>query len=419
MENLENKLVIPFGLGKVELDNVKADVLGNAFGCFIPMNDNAVADALENCVYSEGYLDCLLKASRVLFILSDVAVKTELERFLPYMLQKAKDAGKEISILFSTGIGGCLSLDEKKTMLGAELFEEFKDRIFDHDCDDMQNHAFYGITKSKTPVFINKMYLEHDLIVPIGSVKYNSNAGYSGGRMLIFPGVGARKSALRNHRLTINLAGSARHPLSKTGELNHNPVHRDMVDAVMISRAGRDFFAVNTILDEKGQLINMVCGDLFMSHHKACELLNSSFHIPLTTKYSSLIVSCGGFPKDINMLSSYESLVRASEVASEGGNIFLFAKCLDGLGSENFGEFFTGSSKNMLESLLNDYHPDKQAAYCVKELSERFSIYLYSSLSEEDTIKMGFKKINSIEEISSMLGEKTAFIPSAATYFMS
>jgi nickel-dependent lactate racemase len=392
------------------------DVL-SAGADYAPLHEKEIKEALDVCVYSESYSECVQKAEKILYIIPDITRRSGMEHFFPMMLAEAESFGKEISIIFAVGTHRAVTEDEKKTILGEDIYLKYKDRLFDHDCENMENHAFYGITKAKTPVFINKIYLEHDLIIPIGSVSHHYFAGYGGGRKLIFPGIAAKKSILRNHMLALDFAGGRRHSLAKSGELNHNPVHRDIVDALMISRAGRNFFTVNTVLDEKGSLIGMVCGDLFMAHHKACDVLDSMFRIKPDKKYRSLIVSCGGFPKDINMVQAQKSLDKAAAAAEEGADIFFFAECADGYGNSYFRDFFDmPSSKAMLDSLLADYQINRQTAYNLRTLTERFNVYLCGNISGEDCARMGFKKLNSAEDIIPLLKSETAFIPSASSY---
>ncbi|QAR32066.1 nickel-dependent lactate racemase [Geovibrio thiophilus] len=412
-----DKLNIAFGEKTLEIETgFPVDVLG-AFADYAPLSDYGIQEALDQCVYSESYSACAERAEKILFILPDITRKSGMERFFPSMLAEAEKHGKEVSIIFAVGTHRAVTEDEKKRILGGEIYSKYKDRLFDHDCENLEAHAFYGITKSKTPIFINKIYLEHDLIVPIGSVSHHYFAGYGGGRKLIFPGIAAKKSILRNHMLALDVSGGGRHPLAKAGELNHNPVHRDIVDALMISRSGRNFFSVNTVLDEQGRILDMVCGDLFMAHHKACEILDSRFRITLDKKYKSLIVSCGGFPKDINMVQAQKSLDRAASAAEEGADIFLFAECADGYGNSYFRDFFDlPSSKAMLESLLADYQINRQTAFNLRTLTERFNVRLYGSLSEEDCARMGFQKLNAPEDMLRLLKPETAFIPSAYSF---
>jgi len=65
----------------------------------------------------------------------------------------------------------------------------------------------------------------------------------------------------------------ARNPFATTANLKNNPVHNDLVEAVMIARRGKTLFSINTILDDENKIIGITCGDLFISHLKACEHL--------------------------------------------------------------------------------------------------------------------------------------------------
>jgi nickel-dependent lactate racemase len=207
---------------------------------FFALPDEGVAEALENCVYSESFDECVRQSERVLFIFPDITRKSGLQRFFHRMLETVKKHGKDFSVTFAVGTHRPVTDAEKEEILGAS-YAACAGRFIEHDCEDLENHAFFGITKLKTPVLINKMYMEHDLIVPVGAVGYHYFAGYGGGRKLVFPGIAAKKSIMRNHMLALDSSSGKRHPMAANGELNRNPVHRDIVDALMIARSDKTF----------------------------------------------------------------------------------------------------------------------------------------------------------------------------------
>jgi nickel-dependent lactate racemase len=267
---------------------------------------------------------------------------------------------------------------------------------------------------------INKAYREHDLIIPIASVSYHYFAGFGGGRKMIVPGIASRKTALMNHKLVLNGYKKMRDENAVTGNLKFNPVHDDIVEAVMIARIHCDFYAINTILNDNGRIIDVTGGDLFLSHIEATNKLKEYTSIKLDGKYDALIVSCGGFPKDINMVQAQKSLDRATFAVKEGGKIIFFAECSDGYGNKYFEDFFdVKTAKEMFDIIFDDYQINRQTAYNLKNNLEKYEVYLYSLFDKQNCERMGFKHIKDISQIYPILEneEQIGIIPNAQNVF--
>jgi len=57
-------------------------------------------------------------------------------------------------------------------------------------------------------------------------------------------------------------------------------------------------------------------------------------------KRELVIVSCGGYPYDINLIQAHKSLDMAAHACTDGGTIVLLAECRDGLGHPTFLNWF-------------------------------------------------------------------------------
>lgn len=386
-----------------------------------PLTDEEILKALENdCVYSYGLTEVIEDAENILIVLPDSTRKSGAERILPYIMENIEKQSKNFHFIIAVGTHRAPTENELKTILTPEIYSKYADRLITHDSDNYDEHDFYGITKRKTTVLINKAYRAHDTIISIGSVSYHYFAGYGGGRKMIVPGIAAKKTIMANHKLALNAMTRARHEHAVTGNLRNNPVHDDLVDAIMIARATHTFFAVNTLLDNSARIIDMTCGDLFMSHIKAAEILDGLAAVDVDKKYDFAVLSAGGFPKDINMVQAQKSLDRIAPMLADGAKVAFFAECGDGYGNKFFQEFFDKStSQEMLDELLSEYQINRQTAYNLKAKLERFDVYLYSAFSEADCKRMGFKKLSGAAQAAKLAesAENIAFIPHAYNIF--
>lgn len=367
-----------------------------------------------------GLLELIDKARKILILVPDITRKSGVKHFLYEIIEHIDDKKINFNIIFAIGTHRAVSEVEMKEILDVKLFDNIKEHIVIHNPDNLDSHTYYGKTKSGTPVLLNKVFIESDLIISIASISYHYFAGFGGGRKMIIPGISATKTALHNHRLLIDEKKLIRKPEAKAGNLKGNPVHNDIVEGVMIAKANKELFAINTIIDEEENIIDLEAGDLFLSHLRACTKYREMTSINVTKKYDILIVSCGGFPKDINMIQAHKSLNRIQNIVKEGGTIFFFAECIDGYGNKHFENFFEyKTSGAMIRELIKDYQINKQTAYSLKLLTEKFNVYLYSALNKSDTERMGFKKLESLEVIEhyNFNNKSIAFVPSAYSVF--
>lgn len=385
------------------------------------LSDEKITNILENeAIYSYGLSEVVEDADRILLVLPDATRKSGAERVLPYIIDAINRYGKDFSLIVAVGTHRQPTEDELKTIFTPDIYEKYKDKLIQHNCDNYDEHDFYGITKRKTTVLINKAYREHDTIITVGSVSYHYFAGYGGGRKLIMPGLASKKTIMANHKLALNALTRKRDEKAVTGNLRNNPVHDDLVECIMIARATHTFFAVNTILDNSGAIIELTCGDLFMSHLKAAELLDGIASVKVEKKYDLVYLSAGGYPKDINMVQAQKSLDRIAPLLADGAKVVFLAECADGYGNSFFEEFFDrGSADAMIEELLGDYQINRQTAYNLRAKLEQFDVYLYGEMSGADCERMGFKKLGNIEDAEKFAAdaENAAFVPNAYSIF--
>jgi nickel-dependent lactate racemase len=410
---------VKYGRNEINLQLQDYDLLTKSFN-FNPLTMEEIIENLnEYPVMMEGIEEIISSSNNSLIVLPDATRKSGAEQFLPYIVNIFDRYNKPFHIIFAPGTHRNPSEEEKKWIVTEDIYNQYRNKLIDHDCDNIDEHFYFGKTRNNTPILINNAYTKADTIITIGSVSYHYFAGFGGGRKLIIPGIAARKTAISNHKLVLDEELKARNPFATTANLKNNPVHNDLVEAVMIARRGKTLFSINTILDDENKIIGITCGDLFISHLKACELLIEKTTIKVTKKYTNLIVSAGGYPKDINMIQAQKSLDRVHHIAEEGKNIFFFAECQDGYGNKHFQDFFDiRDSKTMLETLFTEYQINRHTAYNLKKITEKYRCYLYSNFSKEDTERMGFIKLNSPEEISQLLIDgPTAYIPSSYNFY--
>ena len=182
----------------------------------------------------------------IVIIASDHTRPVPSKVIIPPMLEEIRTSNPnaEITILIATGCHRNTKKEELVEKFGAEIVE--KETIVVHDCGDNGNLVNIGTLPSGGELYINRIAYEADLLISEGFIEPHFFSGFSGGRKSVLPGVAGRESVLANH-----CSEFIAHDRARTGVLEGNPIHRDMLWAA--KRAGLKFI-VNVVINEKKEV---------------------------------------------------------------------------------------------------------------------------------------------------------------------
>ncbi|HBA88666.1 MAG TPA: nickel-dependent lactate racemase [Geobacter sp.] len=344
-----------------------------------------IGQALDGC---REALSRFIPGEQVVIVTSDVTRPTGSDIYLPMLVARLNAAGirdRDIEIVIALGIHRKQTEAEHKKIVG-ELYGRIK--VTDHDCDDPGALVYLGDTARGVPVEVNRRVAKADRLILTGAITFHYFAGFGGGRKSLLPGVSSRRSCMASHFALLNPEeGSGRHPKAVTGNLVGNPVHEAMLEACSYSPPD---FILNTVLDADKKIIAAFAGDWRSAHLEGCNYYSAAFSRPIAERADLVVVSCGGFPKDINLIQAHKSMEYASRALKPGGVMVLLAECRDGYGNATFFNWFGYRSCAELESALRKhYEINGQTAWSVKEKAERFRIVLVSRLPAEEVETMG------------------------------
>jgi nickel-dependent lactate racemase len=193
-------------------------------------------------------------------------------------------------------------------------------------------------------MIINRMAVEADLLVAEGFIEPHFFAGFSGGRKSVFPGVCSRKTVVYNHN-----AEFIAHPQARTGILEENPVHIDMLHA---ARAAKLAFICNVVINAKKEVIYAVAGDCDAAHRKGTDFLSSKCGVKAVS--ADIVISTnGGYPLDQNIYQAVKGMTAAEAAVKKDGIIIMLARSEDGHGAPEFYKTFA-EEKN-LDRMLDTF----------------------------------------------------------------
>ena len=326
------KISFPYGKEHISYSFSEDELIGvleSSIEEYIAESDGEqlVRNAMQAPVGTKTLSELSKGKQKVVIIASDHTRPVPSKVIIPQMLQQIRQGNPEadITILIATGCHRGTTKEELIEKFGSQIVES--EVIVIHDCDDAQNLVNIGTLPSGGQCQINKLAAEADLLVAEGFIEPHFFAGFSGGRKSVLPGIAGRFTVLANH-----CAEFIDHKNARTGILEGNPVHQDMIWAAKQAKLA---FIVNVVLNSKKEPIFAVAGDVELAHKKGTDFLSSLCAVKAVP--ADIVVSTnGGYPLDQNVYQAVKGMTAAEATLKDGGVIIMLARSNDGIGGEHF-----------------------------------------------------------------------------------
>ncbi len=350
----------------------------------VPVQDSllAVRQALMDPIGLPRLGEIVKPKESICILVNDSTRVARSEVFLPPLIAELTEAGirkRDIFVVFAEGTHRPMTKAEMVQLVGTEVASEIP--MYNHDCK-AKDLVFLGETSRGTPVSVNRRVAEADRRVLTGSITHHYFAGFGGGRKALVPGVAGHETIRRNHSLMLcSQAGS--------GLLDGNPVHQDLLEAARL--VGGDFL-LNVVLNENMDFLGVFAGDMVEAHLEGCRVVRDSYEVSIDGLSDVVIVSCGGYPKDLNLYQAQKTLDNAVRAVRDGGHIILLAKSSEGTGSDEYERWVDRypGFEQMEQALRLDFQLGGHKAYSIARALKRATVYLVSDLPHQKVTKLGF-----------------------------
>lgn len=359
--------------------------------------DELVLEAMEHPIGSPKLAELSRGKQKIVIICSDHTRPVPSKHIIPFMLKEIREGNPQadITLLIATGFHRATSREELIGKFGEEIVNQ--EKIAVHDSQNIDDMVNLGTLPSGAPLLINKIAAEADLLVSEGFIETHFFAGFSGGRKSVLPGVSSAVTVLGNH-----CSAFIDSPYSRTGVLENNPIHRDMVAA---SKMANQKYIVNVIIDADKKIVHAVAGDAMEAHAAGCRFLQQYCQV-IPKKPADIAISTnGGYPLDQNMYQSVKGMTAAEAACKKGGIIIMVSNCGDGHGGDGFYQALKNceSPQSLMDEILkipqDETKPD-QWEYQIQSriLMHHKVIYVmceeYRAMAEE----MGFETASDVNE---------------------
>lgn len=372
------KIELPYGKSKLTLEvpeSMFSEILlpKKKEGVKNPISE--VEKSIRNPVPTEfSPLDELINGSgKTSIVVNDITRSTPTHLMLPPILRVLKECGvqrDDIRIIIATGTHRPVTREEMSKILG-DIAGKYK--VLNHNCDD--ELVYLGETSFNTPVYLNETFMESKYKILTGEVELHYFAGYSGGRKSVLPGVSGRETITRNHSMLLD-------PRSDIGVLDGNPVHEDMTEAAEMAEIT---FTVNIVKNEKKEIVSVFSGDFKEVLRRGAKVVDQMYKVKAKEKVDTVLVSAGGFPKDINVYQAQKAVFNAEKMVKRGGTIILFAQCKEGVGNKVFEEWMRECNdlKDAEERVKEKFVIGGHKAYYWFRTVENYRLIMVTDLPKE------------------------------------
>lgn len=395
---------LPFGKEKIKFELPEEQVAGvlvsHAHEYKAPKSEaELVADALANPIGSPKLSELAKGKKNCVIISSDHTRPVPSHIIMPQLLAELRKGNPDIdiTILIATGMHRATTKEELIAKYGKEIAEHEKFVI--HVSRNDEDMVSVGTLPSGGDCRINKVAANADLLISEGFIEPHFFAGMSGGRKSVLPGIASKVTVLANH-----CSEFINSPNARTGILQGNPIHEDMLYA---AKAAKLAFICNVVIDADKKVIAAFAGDREKAHYAGAD-----FEMKLAgvkpVPADIVITTNGGHPLDQNIYQSVKGMTAAEATCKEGGVIIDVSSCSDGHGGEDFynnlknAESIQKAMDEILARGRNETVFDQWEAQILMRMLLKFTIIMVTEAPQQMVEDMHMKYAASIDDALAM-----------------
>ena len=334
-----------------------------------------VERALKEPVGSKRLSEIVKPGHKVAIVVDDATRHAPSHLMVPSILDELNMAGvkdENVTIIFGCGTHRAVTREEAARLLGEAVLNRVK--TISHDCR-AKDLVYVGTTLTHgTKVYLKRIFAEADVKILTGDICFHYYAGYGGGRKSVLPAVSGEETIKHNHAMLL-------HPNARTGVLEGNPVHEDMIEAAKLAKVD---FILNVVTNSKGEVVKAFAGDLEQAFSEGVKVVDEMYRVSVDLKADIVVVSPGGYPADVNLFQAYKGVDSALEVVKRGGVVVLVAECPEGHGNQVFYDWMVKFSdiKAIEREIKRNFVLGGHKAYYLLKALQNHQIILVSSMPD-------------------------------------
>jgi nickel-dependent lactate racemase len=341
----------------------------------VPDAKAEIERALKEPTGSKRLSEIVKPEHKVAIVVDDWTRPAPSNLMVPPILDELNMAGvkdENVTVIFGCGTHRAVTREEAVRILGEPILNRVK--AVSHDCR-AEDLVYAGTTQTHgTKVYLNRVFAEADVKILTGDICFHYYAGYGGGRKSVLPAVSGEETIKHNHAMLL-------HPNARTGVLEGNPVHEDMVEAAKVAKVD---FILNVVTNSKGEVVKAFAGDLEQAFYEGVKVVDEMYRMSVDFKADIVVVSPGGYPADVNLFQAYKGVDSALGVVKRGGVIVLVAECPEGHGNQVFYDWMVkfNDIKAVEREIKRNFVLGGHKAYYLLKALQNHQVILVSSMPD-------------------------------------
>jgi nickel-dependent lactate racemase len=184
---------------------------------------------------------------------------------------------------------------------------------------------------------------------------------------------------------------------ARAGRIIGNPVRAGIEQGAGL--LGVDFI-LNVVTGAQNDILEAVAGEPTAAHRRGCGLVAARGSVRIPRPADIVLVSAGGYPKDLDLYQAQKALDQAAHGVRTGGIIILVAECREGLGNPTFERWMREASgpDDLLGRIQREFVLGGHKAAAIAAVQKRARILLISDLAEEAVRCCGMRPYPSITD---------------------
>ena len=363
----------------------------------VPLLENleqAVLDAIYHPIGCQPLNEMVKPGQKVAFICNDPTRVANSFDFMPLLVRELNKLGvkdEDMRIVFALGTHRDMTHEEMVAAVGENVAARLP--MYNSNAKEEGVFEYFGETSFGTPVWLNKLVCDVDLVILTGTIVHHFFAGFGGGRKAVLPGVAAMETIRKNHSLMMS-------PNSGLGKLHGNPVYDDQVEGVRLFAKEHKMFLFNAILNAKHEFLKIFAGDWYEAHLEACKFVDKVYGVEIDEPADVVIASCGGYPKDINVYQLQKTMDNAWCAVKEGGVVIIIGECEEGSGSAALEQALreNPSPDAIAAKLAENFVIGAHKAFAITRLMKKAKFILVSALDKKIAADLLFESVDTVDE---------------------
>ncbi len=298
----------------------------------------AIESALNAPIGTPPLEEMVMPGKSIAVIVDDSSRPTPVHLMLDPVVARLRRAGipmQAIQVVIALGTHRPMTESEVRSKLGGGLAGSL--RVFQAPGSGESRMVDLGRSPDGIPAWVDRVVVEADFRVGLGSITPHTDAGYSGGGKIILPGVCGRRTVEAFH---LRAVGFAENPLGMV----EAPLRMDL-ERFVGERVGLDFI-LNAVLDPAGRIYRCVAGHYRKAHRRGVEYARAVYGAAFERRHP--VVVSNAFPLEQDLWQSSKALWSGEMVTEDGGVLILAARCPEGVGAHPLFAPYIGSDPDAL-----------------------------------------------------------------------